>query len=128
MAVLLAELGYPATPEAMSRRVRTLLSREDHAVLVADDGQALVGLGCAHVFPVLHSDEPVALITALVVAASARGSGYGRSIVVELEHFARSLGCRRILVTTAIHRSDAHAFYERLGYTFTGRRYVKQPL
>jgi hypothetical protein len=30
-----------------------------------------------------------------------------------------------VAVTTALHRADAHAFYERLGYAFTGRRYVK---
>jgi hypothetical protein len=30
------------------------------------------------------------------------------------------------LVTTAAGRSEAHAFYERLGYGLTGRRYVKE--
>lgn len=29
------------------------------------------------------------------------------------------------VVTTSHHRADAHAFYEKSGYTFTGRRYSK---
>lgn len=128
IAALLEELGYPAAAERVLRRLRTLLPRDDYAVLVAEQDQILLGLGCVHVFPALHVDEPVALLTALVVAASARGSGFGRSLVTELESFARSHGCTRILVTTANERADAHMFYEQLGYTCTGRRYAKQPL
>lgn len=128
LAALLEELGYPTAAERVLRRLRRLLSRDDHAVLVVEQDQTLLGLGCVHVFPVLLADDPVALLTALVVAASARGRGLGSSLVGELENFARSQGCTRILVTTASPRTDAHAFYERLGYTFTGRRYAKQPL
>jgi hypothetical protein len=29
------------------------------------------------------------------------------------------------MVTTHIRRADAHAFYERLGFELTGRRYVR---
>jgi hypothetical protein len=29
------------------------------------------------------------------------------------------------MVTTHVRRADAHAFYERLGFDFTGRRYVR---
>jgi len=42
-----------------------------------------------------------------------------------VEHWARSRGCHRIVVTTALKRAEAHAFYERLGYRHTGRRYGK---
>lgn len=128
LARLLDELGYPAPVERVVQRLPDLLSRPDHVVLVSEEGGVLIGLACAHVFPVIHRDEPVALITALVVSASARRRSQGRDLVRALEEFARSRGCGRILVTTANQRSDAHAFYERLGYTFTGRRYAKQPL
>lgn len=128
VAVLLGELGYPASAEQVLNRLSVLLPRDDYAVLVAHVGEDLLGLGCVHVLPVLHSDEPLGLLTALVVTASARKSGVGRSLVEGLEDFARSCGCRRILVTTANQRAAAHAFYERLGYAFTGRRYAKQPL
>jgi GNAT superfamily N-acetyltransferase len=54
-----------------------------------------------------------------------RGSGVGRVIVQAAEHWARERGCRRMVVTTALRRVDAHAFYERIGFTHTGRRYAK---
>jgi GNAT superfamily N-acetyltransferase len=128
IASLLSELGYPASAGAVAARLDPLLPRDDYAVLVAQGDSVVVGLGAVHVFPVIHADGPVALITALVVAGAARGGGIGRGLVAEMEGFARSQGCARILVTTANHRADAHAFYERLGYSFTGRRYAKQPL
>lgn len=34
-------------------------------------------------------------------------------------------GVRVLVVTSANQRSDAHAFYERCRYSFTGRRYKK---
>lgn len=128
VAELLAELGYPAEDHWVTDRLSVLLSRSDYGIVVAEERGIVLGLGAAHVFPVLHAERPVTLITALVVAEAARGRGVGRALVGHLEEFARSQGCTRIVVTTANHRAAAHAFYERLGYTFSGRRYAKQPL
>ena len=49
-----------------------------------------------------------------------------RTVLLEVaEDYARKHGCPRIVVATANHRSGAHAFYERLGWEWTGRRYGK---
>ena len=128
LAALLGELNYPAGAEEVARRLGVLSEGGDQAVLVAEVEGKVVGLGCIHVFPVLHADEPLGLITALVVAEGARSGGAGRALVEALEAYARSRGCVRVAVTTANQRAGAHAFYERLGYAHTGRRYVKQPI
>jgi GNAT superfamily N-acetyltransferase len=128
IASLLRELGYPAEVGSVAGRLAGLLRRPDYAVCVAVDAGEVRGLGSMHVFPILHADEPLALVTALVVAESARGGGAGRGLVERLEQFARSHGCGRVSVTTANHRFGAHAFYEHLGYLHTGRRYAKEPL
>jgi ribosomal protein S18 acetylase RimI-like enzyme len=125
-ASLLAELGYPASEEALARRLALLIPRTDYRVLVAERDGEVAGLGAVHVFPAIHSDHALAFIAALVVSAAARGSGIGARIVREMEMFAISHGCDRILVTTANHRDGAFRFYERLGYDFTGRRYAKR--
>ena len=41
------------------------------------------------------------------------------------ESFFAARGARVAVVTSAHRRADAHAFYERHGYTFDGRRYKK---
>jgi GNAT superfamily N-acetyltransferase len=128
LAALLGELGYPAAADDVARRLAVLLVRDDYGVFVAGAGDRPVGLGSVHVFPAIHADRPVALITALVVADAARGGGHGARLVAALEGFAREKDCERIMVTTANHRAGAHAFYERLGYAFDGRRYAKREL
>lgn len=128
IAGLLRELGYPVTPDLVPERLSRLAGDSRTAVLVAELGAEVVGLATVHLFDAVHADQPVALLTALVVTASARGSGVGRQLVEAAESFAREAGCGRIMVTTAEHRSGAHAFYQRLGWEYAGRRYAKRLL
>jgi N-acetylglutamate synthase-like GNAT family acetyltransferase len=122
---LLAQLGYPTDVRSVERRLEVLLPRTDGALLVAEEGGSVIGLGTLHLLPVLHEDAPRGQITALVVAESARGRGAGQALVHHLEQIARERGVRRMVVTTANHRARTHHFYEQLGYEWTGRRYAR---
>ena len=125
LAPLLGELGYPAAPDALAARMRRMLGRDDQRVLIAERDGAALGLLALHVFPVLAYDHDLAMIMALVVTARARGLGVGRALIDRAEAVGKSLGASRLMVTTHVRRADAHAFYERLGFEFTGRRYVR---
>lgn len=128
LAPLLGQLGYPVEAPALLQRMQRMLARDDEIVLIAEGasrtGDAL-GLLALHVFPVLAYDADVAMIMALVVAEAARGLGVGRALIDRSESIARERGASRLLVTTHLRRADAHAFYERLGFEHTGRRYVR---
>ena len=126
LAPLLGELGYPVGAETLAYRIDRLVGRKDHIVLVAEDEIGAVGLLALHVFPLIAYDRDVGVIMALVVTARARGTGVGRRLIDRAEEMAKSLGASRLLVTTHVRRADAHQFYERLGFEFTGRRYVRQ--
>lgn len=125
LASLLGELGYPC--EANQVRARMARVLPDDCVFVAVDEGAVDALGMLslHRFSGLHDDAPVALITALVVAERARGLGVGRRLVDRAVETARGWGCTRVMVTTHVRRAGAHAFYERIGFELTGRRYAK---
>ena len=125
LAPLLGELGYPVDGATLVQRMNRLVGREDHTVLIAEDERAAMGLLALHVFPLLAYDRDVGMIMALVVTKRARGTGVGRRLIDRAEDVARSAGASRLLVTTHNRRADAHAFYERLGFEFTGRRYVR---
>ena len=125
LSSLVGELGYPSTADRLLPRLSRLLANERVRVLVAAQREALVGLCTAHLLTTIHADGDVAQLTALVVAERARGSGVGRMLVEETEGWARRQGAGRIVVTTALHRAGAHAFYEKLGYSHTGRRYAR---
>lgn len=123
---LLEELGYPVPSEALPDRLSRLAEDVRTAVFVAERGSKVIGLSTVHHFDAVHASAPVALLTALVVTSSARGGGAGRRLVEAAESFAQEAGCGRIIVTTAEHRSGAHAFYQRLGWEYTGRRFAKR--
>jgi GNAT superfamily N-acetyltransferase len=123
IARLLGQLGYPAEAEGVSQRLARL--GDDRLVVAVDDG-AVAGLAQLHVAPSLEYDRPAAKLAALVVDEAQRGGGIGRALVDAMEAEARARGCELLYLTTAERRADAHAFYERLGLEYTGRRYAKR--
>ena len=125
IAALLGQLGYPAEPGAVEARVERLNIVGDRVVVADHDGQ-VVGLAHLQVTPAIEYDRPAAKIAALAVDESHRGEGIGRALVEEVEREARARGCGLLYLTTAELRSDAHAFYDRIGLEHTGRRYGKR--
>ena len=67
----------------------------------------------------------LAYITSLVIAETHRKQGVGRRLLEAIEQWASERGCARISVTSAEHRSTAHAFYPKCGFPYTGRRFTK---
>jgi GNAT superfamily N-acetyltransferase len=131
VAGLLGELGYPSEVDSVRARITRLLGAKSadpgDCVFVAadDDAGTILGTLALHRFLGLHDDAPVALITALVVGENARGLGVGKRLVDQAAETARQWGCTRLMVTTHVRRAGAHAFYERIGFELTGRRYVR---
>ena len=126
LSVLLGELGYPADSAAIPARLAALEQSGVAAAFVAELDGAVIGVATVHVVPAIHSSPPAALLTALVVAERSRGGGAGRALVGAAEEWARARGAVRIAVTSALHRIEAHGFYERIGYARTGVRLGRQ--
>jgi GNAT superfamily N-acetyltransferase len=125
VAALLGELGYPTSPALAGERLAALASDDDAVLLAFDERGDALGLISLHRMRVLHAGGVVGYITALVTTSSARGRGVGRALLASAERWARDAGCRRLTVTSAERRSDAHAFYEACGMPYTGRRFAK---
>ena len=124
IAALLGELGYPTDAETVVQRLRMLESAGDD-VIVAVSGSVTVAVVSMHVTPVLHAPGPVGRLTAVVVSERVRGQGVGRTIVEAAEQMLAARGCEFIELTSNRRRTDAHAFYERLGYEASSFRFRK---
>jgi ribosomal protein S18 acetylase RimI-like enzyme len=59
------------------------------------------------------------------VATDHHRRGVGRTLMQAAESILVERGARVFIAASANHRADAHDFYEKNGYTFTGRRYKK---
>lgn len=125
LAALMGQLGYPASADDVGRRLKRLSSSGTDRVVVAELGGEIVGLACLHTSLSVAYDEPAAKLSAIVVDELHRRRGIGEALVRELEREAKRRRCCLLFLTTAGHRDNAHAFYERIGFEETGRRFAK---
>jgi GNAT superfamily N-acetyltransferase len=125
IAALMTELGYETTPLQMRGRLERIMPDAGYATMVAASAERIGGMVGARIGFHYARDGAYARIVALIVTRRMRQGGVGRALINAIEEWASSKGAERILVSTALHRDDAHRFYERLDYEHTGRRYIK---
>lgn len=127
---LLAQLGHEQPGGDPAARLESFLGQGERVLVAgrapATPGSPLVGVVTLHVTPVMHRPGPIGRLTAVVVDEGARGKGVGRALVAAAEAVLLARGCAMIEITSNRKRTDAHAFYERLGYTITSFRFAKQ--
>jgi ribosomal protein S18 acetylase RimI-like enzyme len=126
LAPLLDALGYPAGPETIASRLRTLQASDPTSkVIVATRNGEIVGFATLHTTPVLHRPTGVGRITGIAVRPSVKGTGVGRALVRAAETHFREHGLGRLEVTSGPTHVPAYDFYRRLGYADQGVRFAK---
>jgi len=125
LAGLIRQLGYEATEAEVAGRLAEM-EAEGRVVLVAELGGAVAGCLSTSVMRVLHRPAPVGRISMMVVAEPLRGRGIGAELVRAAEQALAAQGCYMVEVTSHVRRTDAHRFYERLGYERTSVRLARE--
>jgi ribosomal protein S18 acetylase RimI-like enzyme len=125
IARLVSELGYPTSASQMRRRLDAILHDQHYQTFVACEDGHVLGFVGTRSGPLYEDDECYGQIMALAVAATRQRRGVGRMLMRVAESALIERGVRMLMVTSGNQRSEAHAFYEKCGYRFTGRRYKK---
>lgn len=125
IARLITDLGYPTSARQMQKRLESILREPDYRTLVACAEAETVGFIGARVGLLYESDGHYGQIMAMAVAPGHRRRGIGRALLDAAESWLVEQGARVLVVGSGNRRAEAHAFYERCGYAFTGRRYRK---
>jgi ribosomal protein S18 acetylase RimI-like enzyme len=99
------------------------LAFDDGVVLVAEDEGTLAGVASLWIRPRLNWTTPEAWIADLVVHPDHRRRGIATGLVDACVREARRRACHRLVLESAHHREDAHAFYDAYGFGDGGRRY-----
>ena len=107
-------------PEEYQRELRDVAGRAERAeLLVARDGETVVGsvaLVLAGEFGEITDSDDEAAFRMLVVDPAARARGIGELLVRACLDLARSVGKRRMVLSTDPKMVAAHRLYERLGF------------
>lgn len=103
------------------------IARDPNNVLVVGerDGRIVATGQITFVPSLVQKGATRAIIEAVRVASGLRSQGIGEELIGYLEGLARERGCIAMQLTTSHKRSDAHRFYERIGYAHYHRGYKK---
>lgn len=126
IARFVTQLGYPTMAAEMGDRLRTMLARDDYALLLAEDSGRVVGMVGAYLTLALELSGFCGRLTGMFVEEAWRERGIGRSLMNAVEAWLESRGASLVLITSGSHRHQAHVFYRCLGYQETGLRFAKQ--
>ncbi|MFJ7246986.1 GNAT family N-acetyltransferase [Kitasatospora sp. NPDC098652] len=101
---------------------RTAFTRIDHDphqhLVVAERAGRVVGTLQLTVIPGLsRAGSTRTIIEAVRIHAEERGSGLGTELIEWAVERSRELGADLVQLTSDATRTDAHRFYERLGFT-----------
>ena len=119
IAHLFTQLGYPA--EGADVTARLLAPDPASVVLLASQGDKVVGVLVWHKLAPLHVAPAWGLISALVVDEGARGA----ALLKEAEQMARAAGCAQLELSSSLKREAAHRFYLAQHYQERPKRFVK---
>ena len=126
VARLVSQLGYQTTAAQMESRLPAMLARPEYVLFLAETDHTVVGLAGAYLTLGLELDGPYGRLTGLVVDEGWRGQGIGRMLLEAVEGWLKELGASLLLITSGLHRAEAHEFYRHLGYAETGLRFAKK--
>jgi predicted N-acetyltransferase YhbS len=125
IARLIAQLEYQVTAEEVADRL-AIMAGEGALVLVAEQEGRVIGCLSTSIMRVLHRPASVGRISMMVVDESMRSRGVGAALVREAECVLAKRGCYMVEVTSHVRRTDAHRFYEKLGYERTSVRLARE--
>ena len=126
IAQMVTQLGYQTTAAQMENRLQAMLAHPEYVLFLAETDHTVVGLVGAYLTLGLEIDGPYGRLTGLVVDEGWRGQGIGRMLLEAVEDWLKECGASLLLITSGLHRAEAHGFYRHLGYEETGLRFAKK--
>jgi len=124
LELLVRQLGYDENAADILARLAAMEQRGLTALVAELDGR-VVGCLATSIMPVLHRPKPVGRISMMVVEERLRSQGIGEQLVRAAEAWLKDQGCGMIEVTSNMKRTDAHRFYQRLGFEPTSYRFAR---
>ena len=115
---LLSQLGYDVEMDALSDRFERISKSNIQLLNVATLHDQVIGL--VHAFIREALEKPVEVVVqAVVVDERVRKTGAGRRLMLAVEAWAKEKQVSSISLSSQIARTEAHKFYEELGFVKT---------
>jgi GNAT superfamily N-acetyltransferase len=114
------EVPGPGLDPAYVEAFEAIERDPNNGVYVAElDGQVVGTFHLLFIRQVSNRGRLIAQVESVVVAKNARSRGVGEAMMNWVIAEAKRRRCLRVQLTTNVARTDAHRFYERLGFRTT---------
>lgn len=116
--------GDTVTPAEAEQWFRTLQHYPSYHLWVAYEGDILVGTFTLLIMDNLnHHGCPSGVVEGVGVDPTYQGQGIGRQMMAKAIALCWEAGCYKMTLSTNLNRTQAHAFYESLGFEKHGYSY-----
>jgi len=120
------ELGYDQTDyNKLCARLDLMNADTNLSTIVAVAEEKVVGFVGLRKGLAYNIDGEYMQVTALAVRKELQNKGIGSRLMKWTENYALSIGIHNIVLTSRLHRTGAHAFYESNGYVKKSYGYKK---
>ena len=114
--ILSSQLGYTLSIEQTLQNINAVLESNDHTAFVAEYENKIVGwIGASQA--IMIEVMPHCEINGLVIDQDHRGMGIGKLLIDKVKQWARKKNNTKIGLHCNVKRTEAHLFYEHLGFT-----------
>jgi ribosomal protein S18 acetylase RimI-like enzyme len=100
----------------LSAVFENMLESDGFELLCAERDGRVLGFASLAILQNFWQEGPVMYITTMIVDEKHRGTGIGKALAARITEIAQEKGCAKIELESAFHRTDAHAFYEKMGF------------
>ena len=118
--------GKPMDPSRLRTIFEHMTSDNHYVLLCAEKEGALAGFASLSILQNIWQEGFILYITTVIVDEQRRRQGIGTSLIREIQKIARERACKRIELESAFHRTDAHAFYEKMGFEKRAHYYSRE--
>lgn len=102
--------------ESVKKIIGNGLQNNYQIYICATDLGKLIGYCSLTIKNNLWMSANLGYVDELVVDSEYRNRGIGKQLMSEIENIAKSHGCKRLELDSAFHRTNAHEFYDKLGF------------
>ncbi|MBP2645771.1 MAG: hypothetical protein H6Q75_1211 [Firmicutes bacterium] len=121
--------GAPSTRQNLEHSLKNILNDPAYLLLGAKENDRLVGtvmgITC---FDTVGECQPFMVLENLVVDKECKGKGIGKRLVQAAEEYAHKQNCYYIMLLSSSYRTEAHRFYEAIGYSSDAAKGFKKYL
>lgn len=122
------DLNIRVAPEHVAALER---DAHNHLLVAELDGEIDGSVFLTVCLDPMYGFQPYGLVENVIVRSSRRSLGVGRALLAEVEHVARGARCTKLMLLSSSSRSEAHAFFARLGFDGERKRgfvkYLNRP-